>query len=261
MQHAAEGQDSQCKEHGECSDSITQGSRVWHVRMPSWLAILRNKTVWSISGGEQEKKRVLFETTEILETEFYDLVRRIVSLVFIFRCSSTTTNPVCERRVNLLVYSLSLHRHSYIGFILAFASSIHNKQTNDELVYCKWKQLSESTCAWSCRNRRSRRWKVGRTHTWCLWRSNIRGINNPLQTIKALVQVRETKCLCSCVFVWVRVFVHYSRNWSVSYREGAEPQIEREDLKRIFQFFSLLHSTRMASHVWLGVIDSDLRQN
>ncbi len=34
----------------------------------------------------------------------------------------------CERRVNLLVYSLSLHRHSYIGFILAFASSIHNKQ-------------------------------------------------------------------------------------------------------------------------------------
>ncbi len=37
---------------------------------------------------------------------------------------------VCERRVNLLVYSLSLHRHSYIGFILAFVSSIHNKQTS-----------------------------------------------------------------------------------------------------------------------------------
>ncbi len=36
---------------------------------------------------------------------------------------------VIERRVNLLVYSLSLHRHSYIGFILAVASSIHNKQT------------------------------------------------------------------------------------------------------------------------------------
>jgi hypothetical protein len=31
-------------------------------------------------------------------------------------------------RVNLLVYSLSLHRHSYIGFILPFDSSIHNKQ-------------------------------------------------------------------------------------------------------------------------------------
>ncbi len=38
----------------------------------------------------------------------------------------------CERRVNLLVYSLSLHRHSYIGFILAFASSIHNKQQTNQ---------------------------------------------------------------------------------------------------------------------------------
>ncbi len=35
---------------------------------------------------------------------------------------------MCERRVNLLVYSFSLHQHSYIGFILAFASLIHNKQ-------------------------------------------------------------------------------------------------------------------------------------
>jgi hypothetical protein len=35
---------------------------------------------------------------------------------------------VCARRVNLLVCSLPVHRHSYIGFILAFASSIHNKQ-------------------------------------------------------------------------------------------------------------------------------------
>jgi hypothetical protein len=39
-----------------------------------------------------------------------------------------STNPVCERRVDLLVCSLPLHRHSYIGFILAFASSFHNKQ-------------------------------------------------------------------------------------------------------------------------------------
>ncbi len=35
---------------------------------------------------------------------------------------------MCERRVDLLVCSLPLHRHSYIGFILAFASSIHNEQ-------------------------------------------------------------------------------------------------------------------------------------
>ncbi len=38
------------------------------------------------------------------------------------------TTPVCARRVILLVYSLSLHRHSYIGFILAFVSSIHNNK-------------------------------------------------------------------------------------------------------------------------------------
>ncbi len=42
--------------------------------------------------------------------------------------SSSTTNPVCERLVDLLVCSLPLHRHSYIGFILDFASSFHNKQ-------------------------------------------------------------------------------------------------------------------------------------
>ena len=30
------------------------------------------------------------------------------------------TNPVCARRVNLLVSSLPLHRHSYIGFIFTF---------------------------------------------------------------------------------------------------------------------------------------------
>jgi hypothetical protein len=33
-----------------------------------------------------------------------------------------------KKGTKFLVYSLSLHRHSYIGFILAFASSIHNKQ-------------------------------------------------------------------------------------------------------------------------------------
>ena len=34
--------------------------------------------------------------------------------------SSSTTNPVCARCVNLLVCSLPLHRHSYIGFIFSF---------------------------------------------------------------------------------------------------------------------------------------------
>jgi hypothetical protein len=56
-----------------------------------------------------------------------------VNLVFIFRCSSSTTNPVYERRVNLLVLvcslcSLSSHRHSCIGFICISRLSIHIKQ-------------------------------------------------------------------------------------------------------------------------------------
>jgi hypothetical protein len=42
-----------------------------------------------------------------------------ISLVFIFRCSSSPNNPVYERRVDFsdLVFSLSSHRHSYIGFV------------------------------------------------------------------------------------------------------------------------------------------------
>ncbi len=52
-----------------------------------------------------------------------------VNLVFIFRSSSSTTNPVCARCVDLFVCSLPLLRHSHICFILVFASSFHNKQT------------------------------------------------------------------------------------------------------------------------------------
>jgi hypothetical protein len=52
----------------------------------------------------------------------------------------STTNTVCERRVDLLVCSLPLHRHSYIGFILSFASSIHNKQLLDFASSIHYKQ-------------------------------------------------------------------------------------------------------------------------
>jgi hypothetical protein len=38
---------------------------------------------------------------------------KIVNLVFIFGSSSSTTNPVCVRRVNLSVCSLPLNRHIY----------------------------------------------------------------------------------------------------------------------------------------------------
>jgi hypothetical protein len=51
------------------------------------------------------------------------------------------------RGVNLLVYSLSLHWHSYIGFILVFASSIHNKQQllgGGRCHYLRWFPSSPS---------------------------------------------------------------------------------------------------------------------
>jgi hypothetical protein len=43
-----------------------------------------------------------------------------INLVFIFRCSSSSSNPVSERRVDssTLVFSLPSHRHSEIGFYL-----------------------------------------------------------------------------------------------------------------------------------------------
>jgi hypothetical protein len=51
---------------------------------------------------------------------------------------------VCARRVNLLVCSLPLHRHSYIGFILAFTSSIHNKQLPNSYRTTKLQQQARS---------------------------------------------------------------------------------------------------------------------
>ena len=46
-----------------------------------------------------------------------------INLVFIFRCSSSPRNPVFTRRVDSLplVFSLSSHRHSEIGFYLYFS--------------------------------------------------------------------------------------------------------------------------------------------
>ena len=45
----------------------------------------------------------------------------MINLVSIFRCSSSTINPVSARRVNslVLVCSLSSHRHSYIPLIFS----------------------------------------------------------------------------------------------------------------------------------------------
>jgi hypothetical protein len=50
----------------------------------------------------------------------------MINLVSISRCSSSTTNPVCVRRVNslVLVCSLSSHRHSYIHLIFNSRCSV-----------------------------------------------------------------------------------------------------------------------------------------
>jgi hypothetical protein len=69
--------------------------------------------------------------SNFLQGPFFDWLRTSINLVFIFRCSSSTTDPVCARRVNLLVCSLPLHRHSYIGFLIDFTSSIHNNKLPD----------------------------------------------------------------------------------------------------------------------------------
>jgi hypothetical protein len=45
---------------------------------------------------------------------------------------------VYERSVDLLVCSLPLQRHSYIGFILVFASSFHNKQPKYTSSICSF---------------------------------------------------------------------------------------------------------------------------
>ncbi len=88
------------------------------------------KTPSLVSRRSQKHPLLLLEHFFVFSFYFFSYMHfKQTNFIFLFRCSSTTTNTVCERRVNLLVYSLSLHRHSYIGFILAFASSIHNKQS------------------------------------------------------------------------------------------------------------------------------------
>ncbi len=44
-----------------------------------------------------------------------------INLVFVFRCSSSPSNPVYARRADFsaLVFSLSSHRHSYIGLVFS----------------------------------------------------------------------------------------------------------------------------------------------
>ena len=55
-----------------------------------------------------------------------------INLVFIFKCSSFPHDTVCTRRVDLstLTFSLSSHRHSYIGLLFSSLKLLfHNKQS------------------------------------------------------------------------------------------------------------------------------------
>jgi hypothetical protein len=65
-----------------------------------------------------------------------------INLVFIFRCSSPPSNPVYVRRVDpsALVFSLSSHRHSYIGLLFSSHSSILNKH-GDHVFFLKKKSV------------------------------------------------------------------------------------------------------------------------
>ncbi len=53
-----------------------------------------------------------------------------INLVFIFRCSSSPRNPVYPRRVDssVLVFSLSSHRHSFIGLVSLLCPFIVNQK-------------------------------------------------------------------------------------------------------------------------------------
>jgi hypothetical protein len=76
-------------------------------------------------GHANGQKKILFlYNNPRLSPFFYSAANKLTYLY----------NKVCERRVDLLVCSLPLHRHSYIGFILAFASSIHNKQQTRRFI-------------------------------------------------------------------------------------------------------------------------------
>ncbi len=76
---------------------------------------LRNKTVDSSTSTTRISLNIS-KSGPIILTNFSS-----INLVFIFRCSSSPSNPVSERHVvsSALVFSLSSHRHSEMGFIFS----------------------------------------------------------------------------------------------------------------------------------------------
>ncbi len=120
-----------------------------------WLSLSYGITADFLRYYQKTEAIQYYQKTTVPESQVFLQVRVsqshnlvTITLRFFFypkicKCEVSSSNlggdnrfPVCESRVNLLVYSRSLHRHSHIGFILAFASSIHNKQTYwNELLF------------------------------------------------------------------------------------------------------------------------------
>jgi hypothetical protein len=66
-------------------------------------------------------EHLLFEPPKKKKKAVSLQIQSINNFVSIVRCSSSTSNPVYARRVDssALVFSLSSHRHSYIGLVFS----------------------------------------------------------------------------------------------------------------------------------------------
>jgi hypothetical protein len=100
----------------EVADKIRKCRADYNNRPPSVVSFMT--AIGSTSGRlHSEFVRLLFLQTH-RETDRFFTVSGVQSAQT--QRGISTTNPVCGRLVNLLVCSLPLHRHSFIGFIFSF---------------------------------------------------------------------------------------------------------------------------------------------
>ena len=112
-----------------CKTNIeVDGSSILIFPPPTSMSV--NKVFSSFLGHPENKSRkyphqgwnFTYYTQYWWDTyHFKNTYSPIIDLVSIFRCSSSLNNPVYERRVDFsdLVFSLSSHRHSYIGLVFS----------------------------------------------------------------------------------------------------------------------------------------------
>jgi hypothetical protein len=99
----------------------TQADRDHHFRRAAFSQLIKSKVSLALAKAADlcinlNSNGALSIASKSHTQPSHSMNFSFVNLVFICRCSSSTTDPVCVRRVNLLVCSLPLHRHSYIGF-------------------------------------------------------------------------------------------------------------------------------------------------